>query len=212
MSDDNQTQSESQPKSARAAIKRMPGWKKILIGLSLVLALVGAGAQIANEQSRRENIKVAESETVRETPAETSTKTPAGTSGLLPSGQRQTTAANDDQPSAQPEAIVPAPSALQRYAPQLMRIGASFFVALILGTFFRMFLKMAAIVSVCAAGLFFALTYFNLVDLDADGVRTQYESFAGWASEQAGQFKNFVFAALPSSTSAAAGFFVGFKR
>jgi uncharacterized membrane protein (Fun14 family) len=196
MSDDEATQSSSERTSVRRAVKSMPRWKKSLIGLSLVLALVGGGAQIASAIGAR---------SVREEAAgESAPQTTPGTSGLLPAGSAET--------STPPEEVAPPPSPLQRMAPHLTRIGGSFFAALVLGMIFRTFIKTAAMITAGAAGLFFVLTYFNVLNLDVAGMQTQYDSVVGWVSTQAGRLKDVVFAALPSSTSAAAGFFVGFKR
>ena len=193
---DSETQSGSERKSVRGAVKSMPRWKKTLIGVSLVLALVGAGAQIAGGIGGRNVKNEAAAEAVRETPQ--------GASGFVATSNRES--------AETPEEVEPPPSQLQRMAPHLTKIGGSFFVALLLGVIFRTFVKTAAMITVVAAGLFFILTYYNVLDLDVDGMKTQYDSVVGWIYAQAGQLKNVVFKARPSSTSAAAGFFVGFKR
>lgn len=210
MSHDDE-RSDSDRKSVRGAVKSMPGWKKALLGLSLVLALVGGGAQLASGIAGRDATPEPAAQQPQESP---DAQPPDGASGLLPSDQRQRPR-DTEQPPAAPEApqeVAPPPSQLQRMAPQLTRIGGSFLVAMILGTIFRMFIKTAAIVTVAAAGLFFLLTYYNVLEIDTAGMQAQYKSAAGWVSAQAGRLKDVALAFLPSSTSAAAGFFVGLKR
>src|SRR5688500_14022053 len=158
MSDQNEGQPTPERKSVRGAVKSMPRWKKTLIGLSLVLALVGGGAQIAGGIGGRNVTSEATAEAARETPSP-----PPSASGFVPAGGNETAAA--------PEAAAPPPSQLQRMAPHLTKIGGSFFVALVLGVIFRTFIKTAAMVTVAAAGLFFVLTYFNVLDLDVAGMK-----------------------------------------
>ena|SRR5688572_10104406 len=206
MSDEHDQRSDDDRprKSVRGEVKSMPGWKRTLIGISLVLALVGAGAQITGGIARRDAVKEVEAQQ----PTGTSGQPPTGASGFVARGETTT-----EQTTPEPaEAVAPPPSQLQRMAPHLTKIGGSFFAALVLGTLFRMFIKTAAMVTAAVAGIYFALTYFNVVDLDMDGIKTQYDSASGWVMAQAGNLKDVVFKALPSSTSVAAGFFVGMKR
>src|SRR5687768_554419 len=110
MSDDNETGQHPERKSVRGAVKAMPRWKKTLIGVSLVLALVGGGAQIAGAIGGRNVKNEATTEVAREAPPPPPS-VPPGTSGFVATGTNET--------AAEPEAAAPPPSTLQRMAPQL---------------------------------------------------------------------------------------------
>jgi uncharacterized membrane protein (Fun14 family) len=208
MSNDDD-RSDSQRRSLQGAVKSMPGWKKKLIGLFLVLGLVGGGSQLASGIAGRD----AAAETAPQTGPEAVDQPPDGATGFLPADQRRESSENAARTEPEtPADVAPPPSRLQQMAPHLTRIGGSFLVALVLGTLARAFVKTAAMVTAAAAGLFFVLTYYNVLDIDTAGIQAEYESAAGWLSAQADRMKDVVLAALPSSTSAAAGFFVGLKR
>ena len=94
----------------------------------------------------------------------------------------------------------------------LARLGLSFAAGLVLGVFFRTFLKtMAAITAVVITALV-ALSYFQVLNVDFTLMRQNYETYAGWLQSQAWQLKGAVGGVLPSTVATACGFFFGFRR
>ena len=94
----------------------------------------------------------------------------------------------------------------------LARLGLSFAAGIVLGVFFRTFLKtMAAITAIVLTALV-ALSYFQVLNIDFTFMRQNYETFAGWLNSQAWQLKAAVGGVLPSTVATATGFFFGFRR
>ena len=58
-------------------------------------------------------------------------------------------------------------------------------------------------------GLFFALTYFNVVNVDLTSAQHTYDSAREWLTDQATRFKDVLLAHLPSSASGGVGAFIG---
>ncbi len=94
----------------------------------------------------------------------------------------------------------------------LARLGVSFAVGLIVGVFFRAFLKTMAAVTAVVVGGIVCLSYFEVFDIDFDAMRQNADTASGWAKDQAGGLKNIVVNFLPSATAATVGGFTGFLR
>ena len=92
------------------------------------------------------------------------------------------------------------------------RLGISFFAGVVLGTIARTFVKLAAMGAVVIGLIFAGLSYFHILNVDLTTMKTRYASASEWIEDQGGKLKGVALGALPSSTSAAAGFFAGFKR
>lgn len=94
----------------------------------------------------------------------------------------------------------------------MAKLGLSFAGGLVIGIFFRTFLKTMAAITALAAALLVGLSYFELVNVDFTTMRTNYDSFAGWLADQGWRFKELVVGILPSAVFAGFGFLVGFLR
>ncbi|MEM7806745.1 MAG: FUN14 domain-containing protein [Planctomycetota bacterium] len=92
------------------------------------------------------------------------------------------------------------------------RLGFSFVVGLLVGVFFRSFLKTMAALTAVAVAAIVGLSYFNVLDVDTTILRENYDSAAEWTKGQAGGVKDIVMRFLPSTVASTAGFAVGFLR
>lgn len=94
----------------------------------------------------------------------------------------------------------------------MAKLGLSFAGGLVLGIFFRVFLKTMAAITALAAGLVIGLSYFEVVNIDFTTMQANYDSFAGWLADQGWRVKELLAGVLPSAIFVGLGFFVGFLR
>jgi uncharacterized membrane protein (Fun14 family) len=184
-------------------------WKKKLLALFLLVAAVGAVLRVPAWI----NPPAADTPAEQRTEAPDGTVTaPPGAQGFVDSGERRTSSDPAGSSTADSDA---APAELPwtaRLGGWMAKLGLSFAGGLVLGVFFRSFLKtMAAITALLVVGLV-GLSYFEVVNVDFTTMRQNYDSFAEWISDQGYRFKDMIVAFLPSATSAAVGFFIGFIR
>ncbi len=92
------------------------------------------------------------------------------------------------------------------------RAGIGFIAGFVIGWIFRAFLKTMLLVSVLCGGLFLALSYFNILNLDLTKARTQYESGMSWVSDQGTRLKDASLRHIPSGVPALFGGFLGMRR
>ena len=97
-----------------------------------------------------------------------------------------------------------------RFGPWLGRLGVSAAVGLVMGIFFRAFLKWAALVTALLAGGLAALAWFEVVDVTT--FQANLDGAGEYARTQASAAKDFAINVLPSTFGALAGFVVGFLR
>ncbi|HSV12644.1 MAG TPA: FUN14 domain-containing protein [Tepidisphaeraceae bacterium] len=212
MTEQNVPPPQAQGSGVGHVIRTLPSWKRKLIGISLVMGAVGAGGQLASSSLQSHPTPPVNSSG---TPAANATPTdappaPNGARGFVSS----TPAPKGDAP-ATPPAIVgqdTSPTMTQRVSPWMTRVGLSFFVGIVVGLVSRMFLKIAAGITVLIGGVILALSYFHVLNVDMSSVKTEYASASAWLGDQAVRLKDMVLHALPSTSSAAAGFLSGFKR
>lgn len=94
----------------------------------------------------------------------------------------------------------------------MAKLGLSFAGGLVLGIFFRTFLKTMAAITALAAAVLVGLSYFELINIDFTTMQTNYDSFAGWLADQGWRVREMVVGVLPSAFFAGFGFVVGFLR
>ncbi len=198
------------------AFRTMPRWKGLLMVAAVVVGIVGVGGQLTAKALRQSTPPVQTTVTrVTPAPSAPAAGAPAGANGFVsgadaggPSGPTQTTTTTTETPApAGPKTLT------DSVTPYMTGVGLSFAVGLVVGLIFRTFLGLAATLTavVVAGGL--ALSYFGVLpNVDLSGVRTQAGQATSFLAEQGGHLKDLIFAHLPSSGGAAAGFLVGMKR
>ena len=188
------------------AVAELPSWKKRLLALTMMAALIGGGAQLAMMVTAKQRPVAETSPPAR---VEASERMPDGASGFL-NGQPSGGSAQSE-PAAAPVADVEL-SRTERIAGWMFRVGLAVFVGVVVGTIFRMFIKTMAALAAIIVTAIVVLSYFQVINVDFSTMKANYESAAAWAKGEAVKLKDLVLAALPSTTSAAIGFFLGFKR
>jgi uncharacterized membrane protein (Fun14 family) len=187
------------------AVAELPTWKKRLLAIALVAALLGGGGHLATLLS-------AEPRPAATTPAGevvVNDVPPGGASGFV--GQHGPSSADAaGTPPVQTDA--PARSWTEALSGWVFRVGLSIFAGVVIGTIFRMFIKTMAALAALVVGAIVVLSYFKVLPIDFATMRTNYDSFAGWAQGQIGGLKDAVMNTLPSAMSATVGFFLGFKK
>ena len=192
------------------AFGTMPGWKRTLLGVSLLIGAIGAFGEVAS-YSHHKNAQPPSAETRSTSNPNAPSYVPPGSSGFA-GKQPDTDSAPSTATPTNTTSTDQSPTATETVTPWMRRLGFSFFVGLVVGFLFRTFLKMATMLSLLVGGGFLALSYFGILNVDLTSVKSQYASSASWISDQAFRLKDVIFAALPSSTAAGAGFLSGFKR
>lgn len=196
---------------ARAAgeLAGMPRWKKKLLAGFLVFAIIGAGMRAAAWLDRGPD-QPAASEAIERS-----------ADGAVAEGDSRsfidTSRGPRDGPSGGEESTEPADAPRSvpwtgRLGGWMAKIGLSFAVGLVLGVFFRAFLKtMAMITALVVAGIV-AMSYFDVLGFDFSTMRQNFEALTGWAGERGYALKDFVVGVLPSAGAGVFGFVVGFLR
>ncbi len=185
------------------AFRTMPKWKVLALVASLVVGVLGVGAQLASRNLHHAQPQVV---VTHAAPAPTAVA-PPGSSGFVGGGQPTT-----PDPQTTTTTTVPAQStATDWLSPKVAAIGFSFFIGLVVGVISRAFLKVATLLAALVVAAIAAAHYFN-INLDLSSVQAQAGQATTWMSGQLSQFKDFIFAHLPSAGSATAGFLFGMKR
>ena len=173
----------------------MSGTKKKILAGFLVLAVIGGALMIPSLIDRW-----------REPPASAQMQgnQPPGAQGLL-----------DTSRSGDPRAPTTDATAEGPWTAKLggwmARLGLSFAGGLIVGIFFRAFIKTMAMITALAVAAIAALGYFGVIDVDS--VRSGADSAAGWATDRGEEMKDVVLRVLPSAGTGVVGFFFGlFKK
>ncbi len=199
---------EDEPLQYRSPVVRtlgtMPSWKRKLLGVSLIIGLIGIGGEAASALLGHSNPPPAAPAPAAQT---SHSILPQGSSGFV-TGQPSPADTSPAAPAPQNQN----PGLTEKVTPWMTKFGLSFFVGIVAGVIFRTFIKLAVGITVLIAGLFLALSYFHILNIDMTTVKTEYASAAAWLTDQASRLKDVIFHALPSSTTAAAGFLAGFKK
>lgn len=186
----------------------MPHWTRKLLVISLVLGVVGAAAQLVYAQKPRTRTVEVPNPAAKVNPA--SPGRPGGSSGFVG------TAGPSDPTPAVPATITTEqpvePTLAEQVTPVAMKGGFSLFVGIIFGVIFRAFVKISAMVTAVALMGVAALSYFHVIDLDRNAVKSEVSTGMNWVKKQANGIRKEVFAMLPSTTAAGVGFFMGLRR
>ncbi len=189
-------------------------WRKKLFGLFLAIAAVGGGLWAHGWMT-------AEPTETSLPPAEVRLSTdgsglPDNARGFVSNGDNRSAAdaaAGDAQ--VEPETADKPGFELPwtgRLGGWMARLGVSFVLGLVIGVFFRTFLKTMAVLTALAVAALVGLSYFDVIGVDFAHLRTNYDAASGWISGQAGHIKTLAMGVLPSITAGGAGFLVGFLR
>ena len=204
--DDDRNESTPQPGSrgSRASLKTqirtMPKWHKLVLSLGLLCAALGAAGWVVGNVAQRSVDEAATSAG--------GASAPEASSNFLRTTDppRRSDAAPGAAATEQEQGFV------LRISPKVMRVGVSLLVGFIVGFLFRMFVKTMLLVTLVIGGIFFALTYFNVVNVDLTSAQQTYDGAREWLTDQATRLKDVVLAHLPSSASGGVGVFIGFRR
>jgi uncharacterized membrane protein (Fun14 family) len=198
--DDRLESAESQRRSRGGTIgtqmRTMPKWQKLVLSLALLASALGAAGWVAGSIGERAK---------RQAAAQASPDVSA------PPGASQFVTRSGEPGDATPLSAEE-PGFAVRVSPKVMRVGVSVIVGFVIGFLFRMFVKTMLLVTLVIGGIFFALTYFNVVNVDLTAAQQTYDSAREWLTDQATRLKDVVLAHLPSSASGGLGVFIGFRR
>ena len=190
------------------AFRTMPKWKWLLMAAGVTLGIVGVGGQLASKGTRRTTA-------VNDTPAThvapSAATAPPGSSGFVGDGGPAVTDATPSSASP-PTTPTASPTLMDQATPYMTKFGFSFAVGLVLGLVFRTFLGFATLLTGLVVAAAVALSYFHVINVDLSSVKAQTGQATTWLSEQGGHLKGVIFAHLPSTGAAGAGFLVGMKR
>jgi uncharacterized membrane protein (Fun14 family) len=195
MSKAEETDSAARREAEGSPSRRIAGWKKALLALSLVLMASSGGLWGVDHLAR-----------VDEKPAAAPTTRPGagvpGVHGLVAAPKT----------AELPPPAEEAPEAGADWVPAVFRLGFSFFVGFCIAYALRAFFK----VSMVAIGLIllalFGLQYAGVVQVDWSAMGRHYDGVMSWLAGQVAGMKSFVTGYLPSAASASAGLFAGFRR
>lgn len=206
----------------------LSGWKKALLGFFLVLAVAGAGLWVhgrLNAETVQPSVSTADAESPRlsteGSPSDGEDFTAQGFVSPNTARTMRTTptpgdgVASEDEPTVEPTEVAEPTLQLPwtgRLGGWMVKLGLSFAVGLVLGVFFRTFLKTMAVVTAVAVAGIVGLSYFEILPIDFTTMRANYDTAAGWIGGQAERIRDVAMAFLPSATAGGFGFFVGFLR
>ena len=168
--------------------------KKILTGFVL-LAVIGAGLMLPSLIDRwRQPANSAQVQVEQQ---------PPGAQAFLDTGRT-----GDQRTQTSDRAETPWTAKLGGW---MARLGLSFAGGLIVGIFFRAFVKTMAMITALAVAAIAALGYFGIIDVDS--VRSGADSAAGWATARGQEVNDVVLRVLPPAGTGVVGFFFGlFKK
>lgn len=179
------------------SLTSMPFWQKAVLGAAMTLGIAGAGAQLASGPTPPPP--------PAPTAPETSSAAPEGSRGFV-AGQPQAT------PTQQQQAPQPEPTWVQSVSPVATKSGLGFVGAFLIGWAFRVFIKTMAVITALGVAILFALSYFNVINIDMSAAKQQWSSVSEFLTTQAGNLKDLLITHLPASSASAAGFTVGLCR
>ena len=174
----------------------LSGWKRYLLGISGALGMAGffyPGGQ--NQPEPR----------LRAMPVEEHQTDPVFHENGLRSNPAESSERGDEVSGEGPWKD----PLMRSYA---SRMGISFFVALLVGTLLRLFLRGMVTVIVLASIAAVALVHYGVIQPFWTEDSDFYRESAGWVKDQTLTVKEMVKSHAPSGFSAAAGLFLGIRR
>ena len=103
------------------------------------------------------------------------------------------------------------PSLTDKLTPFMSKFGFSLFVGVTVGLIFRTFLRMTFIALALIVAVGAGLSYLH-INVDISAVKADTSQASSWLMDQGYRLREVLFNALPSSTAAGVGFFLGFKK
>jgi len=189
---DGQSDASSQKDALAPRRRGTSGAARVLLVIGILLTLAGGGAWIASAFTGG---------------GEPEASAVDGHAGGLVQGL-----ADNGDASARERPRAREQSALSEWSPTIFRLGFGFVVGFAIAYALRAFLRLAILIlGVILIGLF-SLQYFGVVSVDWNAMSGGYDTVMDWLHVQFASMKSFVQGALPSTASAAAGFFFGFRR
>lgn len=187
---------------AKKHYSTLSGWKKLLLVLSFIVAMVGSiGAFVGI-------VKGAPPEAEQAQATVESLRVEAANSNNFSPEQKEKIQQQLDDATARAKAA--GHWFYQKTAPHLARIGFGFFIAFILGYAFRQFIKtMASLAAIVLVGAGVA-AYFGWVDFSS--FRGNLTASTGWVSDQLTGAKDVILKFIGASLSGTVGFVIGFMR
>ena len=186
---------------AAGALLGMTPFKKKLLGFFLLLAAIGGLLRVPAWIDKAPAVSDA-------APALTLPEVRGrGFVDDAPTRSRETT-----PPAARRIGTAPPPPWTARLGGWMASLGLSFAGGLVLGVFFRSFVKTMAAITAVALAAVAALSYFQIIDLDFTTMRQNVDGLRGQVNDGAGRLKDALSGLLPSGFAAAVGFFFGFRR
>lgn len=212
MSDGNENATRGKGMSrVTGELAAMSSWKKKLLALFLVIGAAGAAMRAPawfEEFTAADSAPVA-AENADPDPA---VQPPPGARGFVDSSRMRTSGENTAPASAEEEESAKSLPWNAELGGWLAKLGLSFAGGLVLGVFFRAFLKTMAAITALAIAAIVGLSYFEVINVDFTTMRQNYDGAAEWISAQGEWLKDAAMGVLPSLGAAGVGFFFGFIR
>lgn len=176
----------------------LAGWKKLLLVLSIVVAILGVVGTTIGYVRGRSPERVQAQQTV-----ESIRSSAAPGASLTPDQQ-----ARLDQATAQVRAA--GHWFYEKTAPHLAKIGFGFFIGFVLGFMTRQFLKTMAVLTAVVLVVGGVASYLGYLDLSH--LRENLTQSTGWLTDQLAGAKELVLSFIGASLSGTIGFVIGFTR
>ena len=224
MSDGPNNESRQSDQTRRQPVAKMAGaltgmspLKKKVLAFFLAVAAIGAGLWgYGWAQQRHAADPAPRTASVEQDVAPEADSTLDGVAGRSFVEGRPTGTTPEPADTASEEeaetAAAPAMPWTGRLGGWMAKLGLSFAGGLVMGVFFRTFLKTMAAITALVASAIVLLSYFELINVDFTTMRTNYDSFAEWLTAQGWKLKDLVAGVLPSAVASGAGFFMGFLK
>jgi len=203
--DDENVENTDAETSEQPTKKPLPVWKKTLLGVAFGVGILGAALYLFSLTQAEEPPPppVADSPQVSAQGMSSSFSPLQDNSVPLPSDSGAVGISGQDLL----EAIT-----MADWSSLLMKLGFSFVLGFAIGYALSGLLKVILLVTGLIALLLFGLQYGGLIEVNWHNFEPYYDAFMAWLQPHIGSFQDFITSNLPSSTSAAAGIFLGLRR
>ncbi len=186
----NDTHEQQPTRTFAAWLAAMPRWKKVMVGSSLICALVGGTLLLLHQGEAATTVSAGGGRPGMGSATFLPSNAPSGT------GTGSTTPATGEEPAAK----------------GIFRLGFSFLVGFCMGSFVRAAVKLASV----AVGFFlvalFLLDQAGFVTVDWSAIDQAWSGFWANVGREWGDFQRFFTGRLPAAGLATLGLYAGFKR
>jgi len=219
--------------SHRGRFASLPGWKKGLLAIALVLAALGGGLAGYNALAGGGEGDGERSAATRSAEPGDGSSRSVGPRGLAPTedsgsgwptlpslpgrdGSRTGTPSDGSQSTAETEGGA-SPSAGDgaagpRWPGALFRLGFGFIVGFSIGYATRTFLRIGLVVAGLMLLALFGLQYAGLISVDWSAMEGVFERGMAWLRTNTADFRGFITGQLPSAASGLGGLLIGLKK